>query len=197
MAHPIPILQHLSYECIGYIEGHLVPIIKFGFEALGGAAGAAVYLEADAFARVSVEVEAHVTANIGTAAPTAHAHPKKGKRDAYLPPYSRRARSELAPRDADTGVHGGAKGGFSGCVWLEAGLELNFGADANLGDIRKVKASGSLCKSPIWTIWSVSDQILSFAGSPLRYITLGLLCCWHEIHERPSEIDAECISPPS
>ncbi|KAF9490018.1 hypothetical protein BDN71DRAFT_1400664, partial [Pleurotus eryngii] len=76
---------HLAYKVddlsdpripTGYIEGHLVPILKLGVEALGGKAGADVYLEADAFARVSVQAEAHATANVKVgAAPAAAASP--------------------------------------------------------------------------------------------------------------------------
>lgn len=149
---------------VGYIEGHLVPILKLGVEALGGKAGADVYLEADAFARVSVQAEAHATANAKVgAAPAAPARPRKGKREAYVPPYSLQARNELAvwdKRDTDVDVHASAKGGFSGCVWLDAGLELNYGAKANVGDLWKVDEHGSLWKSPIWPVWSVSNPSL-------------------------------------
>ncbi|KAF4567088.1 hypothetical protein EYR36_010704 [Pleurotus pulmonarius] len=141
----------------GYIEGHLVPVLKLGFEGFGS--GASVYLEADAFARVSLSVDAHASANVKAGAtPAPAAHPRKGKRDAYLPPYGHQTRSELALRNnkpaAGTNVQGHAKGAFSGCVWVDAGLELNFGAKADLGKIWNVDERGSLWKSPLWPIWS-------------------------------------------
>ncbi|KAL4263440.1 hypothetical protein AB1N83_008684 [Pleurotus pulmonarius] len=141
----------------GYIEGHLVPVLKLGFEGFGS--GASVYLEADAFARVSLSVDAHASANVKAgAAPAPAAHSRKGKRDAYLPPYGHQTRSELALRNnkpaAGTNVQGHAKGAFSGCVWVDAGLELNFGAKADLGKIWNVDERGSLWKSPLWPIWS-------------------------------------------
>ncbi|KAF4580502.1 hypothetical protein EYR38_003100 [Pleurotus pulmonarius] len=158
---PLKLKAKAKASAKGYIEGHLVPILKLGVEALGGKAGADVYLEADAFARVSVQAEAHATATakVGAApAPAAPAHPKKGKREvAYVPPYSHRARNELAPlskRTGDVDVHAAAKGGFSGCVWLDAGLQLNYGAKANAGDLWKVDEHGTLWTSPIWPIWS-------------------------------------------
>ncbi len=100
----------------GYIEGHLVPVLKLGFQGFGS--GASVYLEADAFARVGLSVDAHASANVKVGAtPALAARPRKGKRDAYLLPYGHQTRSELAlrnKRSADTNVQGHAKGGFSG-----------------------------------------------------------------------------------
>ncbi|KAJ8695752.1 hypothetical protein PTI98_005681 [Pleurotus ostreatus] len=157
---PLKLKAKAKASAKGYIEGHLVPILKLGVEALGGKAGADVYLEADAFARVSVQAEAHATATAkvgGAPAAPAPARPKKGKREAYVPPYSHQARNELAvfdKRATDVDVHAAAKGGFSGCVWLDAGLELNYGAKANVGDLWKVDEHGSLWKSPIWPVWS-------------------------------------------
>lgn len=160
----------------GYIEGHLIPSLKLGVSALAGKAGADVFLEADAFARVSITAEAHATANVkaGGAAPAAKGAPAapakaaapaagkkgKGKRGIYVPPYAYGSRRrDISVQDGSDGAPAaGVKAGFSGCVDLSAGLELNYGAKANAGDLWKVNESGSLWKSPIWPIWSVSGQ---------------------------------------
>ncbi|KDQ27239.1 hypothetical protein PLEOSDRAFT_1103939 [Pleurotus ostreatus PC15] len=93
-------------EAKGYIEGHLIPVLKPGFDGFG--------------------------TGVSVAASAAPVHPKKGKREAYTPLDGRRACSELALRDTDVDVHGSAKGGLNGCVWVDAGLEPNFGAKADL-----------------------------------------------------------------
>ncbi|KAF7439687.1 hypothetical protein PC9H_000023 [Pleurotus ostreatus] len=161
---PLKLKAKAKANAKGYIEGHLIPTLRLGVSALGGKAGADVYLEADAFARVSVKAEAHGSATGKVAAspaaspakgssPAKAAAPakgKKGKRDGYVPPYLPHAR-----RNVD--VHAAAKGGFSGCLWLEAGMELRYGARANAGDLWSVNESGPLWTSPIWPVWSVRE----------------------------------------
>ncbi|KAF7427777.1 hypothetical protein PC9H_006992 [Pleurotus ostreatus] len=115
---PLKLKASAKDEAKGYIEGHLIPVLKLGFDGFG--TGVSVHLEADAFARVSLEVEAHATAKScyrESTAPADPVHPEKGKREVYTPPYGRRACNELALRDTDVDVHGSAKGGLSGCVW--------------------------------------------------------------------------------
>ncbi|KAJ8695748.1 hypothetical protein PTI98_005677 [Pleurotus ostreatus] len=118
---PLKLKASAKDEAKGYIEGHLIPVLKLGFDGFG--TGVSVHLEADAFARVSLEVEAHATAKScyrESTAPADPVHPEKGKREVYTPPYGRRACNELALRDTDVDVHGSAKGGLSGCVWVRA-----------------------------------------------------------------------------
>ncbi|KDQ24078.1 hypothetical protein PLEOSDRAFT_1018721, partial [Pleurotus ostreatus PC15] len=145
---PAPLIADKSLSTTGYIEGHLIPSLKLGISALAGKAGADVFLEADAFARVSITAEAHATANVkaGGAAPAAKGAPAapakaaapaagkkgKGKRDIYVPPYAYGSRRrDISAQDGSDGAPAaGVKAGFSGCVDLSAGLELNYGAKA-------------------------------------------------------------------
>ncbi|KAL4259221.1 hypothetical protein AB1N83_009650 [Pleurotus pulmonarius] len=163
---PLKLKAKAKANAKGYIEGHLIPTLRLGVSALGGKAGADVYLEADAFARVSVKAEAHASASASSgtspASSPAKGAPKgkKGKRGGYVPPYHHQAsRSELAllgAREAEVsdGAHAAAKGGFSGCLWLDAGMELRYGAKSNGGDLWNVNEAGPLWTSPIWPVWS-------------------------------------------
>ncbi|KAF9492455.1 hypothetical protein BDN71DRAFT_1204201 [Pleurotus eryngii] len=177
---PLKLKAKAKANAKGYIEGHLIPSLRLGVSALAGKAGADVFLEADAFARVSVTAEAHATANVkvGGAAPAAKGAPAaaapaagkkgKGKRDIYVPPYAYGSRRrDVSVQDGSDGAPAaGVKAGFSGCVDLSAGLELNYGAKANAGDLWKVNESGSLWKSPIWPIWSGCFEAGTKAAKP-------------------------------
>lgn len=181
---PLKLKAKAKANAKGYIEGHLIPSLKLGVSALAGKAGADVFLEADAFARVSITAEAHATANVkaGGAAPAAKGAPAapakaaapaagkkgKGKRDIYVPPYAYGSRRrDISVQDGSDGAPAaGVKAGFSGCVDLSAGLELNYGAKANAGDLWKVNESGSLWKSPIWPIWSGCFEAGTKAAKP-------------------------------
>ncbi|KDQ34225.1 hypothetical protein PLEOSDRAFT_1032100 [Pleurotus ostreatus PC15] len=160
----------LTTSTAGYIEGHLVPSLKIGISALKDSISTDVYLEADAFARVSIAAEAHAsgTVSAGGAAPAKAANgnavapardspakaaaPGKGKRHLYVPPYAHSARRR------GLSIQDDGAASFSGCVELSAGLQLNFGVQAKAGAVLDLNESGSLWTSPIWPIWSVSRE---------------------------------------
>ncbi|KAJ8699052.1 hypothetical protein PTI98_002210 [Pleurotus ostreatus] len=68
---PLKLKANAQANAKGYIEGHLVPSLKIGISALKDSINTDVYLEADAFARVSIAAEAHAsgTVSAGGAAP--------------------------------------------------------------------------------------------------------------------------------
>lgn len=68
---PLKLKANAQANAKGYIEGHLVPSLKIGISALKDSINTDVFLEADAFARVSIAAEAHTsgTVSAGGAAP--------------------------------------------------------------------------------------------------------------------------------
>ncbi|KAG5219581.1 hypothetical protein IMY05_C4833000300 [Salix suchowensis] len=141
-------------ESKGQRKRTLNPIPQTRRLRLAGKAGADVFLEADALP--------------GCTCRCCPAAGKKGKRDIYVPPYAYGSRRrDVSVQDGSDGAPAaGVKAGFSGCVDLSAGLELNYGAKANAGDLWKVNESGSLWKSPIWPIWSGCFEAGTKAAKP-------------------------------
>ncbi|KAF4588422.1 hypothetical protein EYR40_009973 [Pleurotus pulmonarius] len=155
---------HLNAK--GFVQGTLAPQVHLGVSAIGGAVSASLWVGADAWVRASVVAEADASLSAGAAsgkkpgnavAPTKAAAPGKkgGKKHTrstlqYVPPYSHQQR-QLVGRNSI---------GFSGCLWIDAGLHLKGGASGNILSWT-AGAELSIWESPPWQLfhkcWAVGS----------------------------------------
>ncbi|KAG9217504.1 hypothetical protein CCMSSC00406_0008616 [Pleurotus cornucopiae] len=161
---------HLNAK--GFVQGTLAPQIHLGVSAIGGAVSASLWVGADAWVRASVVAEADASVSAGAApgkkagnavAPAKAATPghaaaagkhdrKKATRSTlqYVPPYSHQQR-HLVGRNSV---------GFSGCLWIDAGLHLKGGATGNILSW-SAGAELSIWESPAWELfhkcWAVGS----------------------------------------
>ncbi|KAL4267541.1 hypothetical protein AB1N83_001025 [Pleurotus pulmonarius] len=119
---PLKLKANAQANAKGYIEGHLVPSLKIGISALKDSINTDVYLEADAFARVSIAAEAHTsgTVSAGGGAPAkaangnavAPARDSPAKAAAHVKTAAHSKTAAAAPKVA--APHAGHKGTTKG-----------------------------------------------------------------------------------
>ncbi|KAJ8519011.1 hypothetical protein ONZ45_g4007 [Pleurotus djamor] len=119
--NPLSLKLDASIAANAVIEGHIIPSVRLGVKL--GKSEASAFVEADAYARVTLGAEAKIQAQV--------------KRDlealesSYSPPYVRR---DLVPRSMDHGV----SASFTGCIWLSAGVSIAAGVHGEIGNLKAV-----------------------------------------------------------
>lgn len=125
--------NQLAKKLLGWLQATLAPQLHLGVWAAAGTVDASIYLEAAAYARASVHVE--VSARKRELLPPGRFLPAK-------PGYGGRVVSrKLNRRDL----------AFSGCAWLDLGVDLSGGATGKLGPLKA---------DAILPIWSKNLQVL-------------------------------------
>ncbi|KAL0949219.1 hypothetical protein HGRIS_009299 [Hohenbuehelia grisea] len=176
----------------GFIEGHIIPSVKLGVLmgndkfTLGDRPAKATinaYVEADVFARLTLEAEAQASGKVNIK--------KKSKRDAvmldapaseelhklvprsFVPPYGLKARELAAQAAKPVAKKGAAAGkvakgkaaapltvtkegsaGISACVWLDIGVAFNGGASVEIFGWKPADPKGTIWAPQPWTVFS-------------------------------------------
>ncbi|KXN88374.1 hypothetical protein AN958_07417 [Leucoagaricus sp. SymC.cos] len=112
---PLKLSVQPSGTATGKIEAHLIPSLNLGINALGGIVGAGVFLELDA--------STSATLGVGATAPETNATLATATSKAA--PDATQTAVNAVSSSTDTGAS------FGGCFEMDAGLDVNVGANAD------------------------------------------------------------------